>query len=304
MQKDIKQETIGRWYGICSALGISVGENGKHCPCPNCGGRDRFRFIDKEGRGTWFCNQCSPKAGDGFALVMNCLHTDFKGAVKAIENVIGATHISKPQPEPKISKSVFRKIYTESQPIIAGDPVSGYLRNRGLSVSGAKLRYHPACYEPETRTEMPTMLATFALPDGTAVTIHRTFLTKNGQKANIASPRKILPALRKMSGGAIRLFELEGKTLNVAEGIETALAVREMTGEPVWSLVNTTLMEQFEPPSMVEKVVIFADNDRNYSGQKAAYTLANRLIIRNKIIAKVFIPQTPGDFLDELNRGR
>ena len=32
-----------------------------------CGGSDRFRFDDKEGRGTWFCNQCG--AGDGLKLV-------------------------------------------------------------------------------------------------------------------------------------------------------------------------------------------------------------------------------------------
>ncbi|NYY79755.1 hypothetical protein DMH17_06695 [Raoultella planticola] len=32
-----------------------------------CGGADRFRFDDKEGRGTWFCNQCG--AGDGLKLV-------------------------------------------------------------------------------------------------------------------------------------------------------------------------------------------------------------------------------------------
>ena len=90
----------------------------------------------------------------------------------------------------------------------------------------------------------------------------------------------------------------------MAEGIETALAVRQMTDEPVWSMVSSTLMAKFEPPPTIEKVVIFADNDRNYSGQKAAYTLANRLIIQNKIIAKVYIPDIPGDFLDDLNKKR
>ena len=297
---DIKEETVGRWPGILASLGIEVGNSGKHCPCPNCGGRDRYRFDNKEGRGTYYCNGCG--AGDGFSLVMKCLNVDFKGAVEAVRRVIGTVSVSKPQSESKVSKEVLRKIYTESKPIIAGDLVSQYLKGRGLKVVSARLRFHPACYEPETHTKMPTMLATYTMPDGEATTIHRTFLAADAKKANIENPKKVLPPLRKMTGGAIRLFECEGKTLNVAEGIETALAIRQMTDEPVWSMVSSTLMAKFEPPPTIEKVVIFADNDRNYSGQKAAYTLANRLIIQNKIIAKVYIPDIPGDFLDDLNR--
>ena len=297
---DIKEETIGRWPGILASLGIEVGTSGKHCPCPACQGKDRFRFDDKEGRGTYFCNGCG--AGDGFSLVMKCLNVEFKDAVEAIRRVIGVVSVSKPQPERRMSKELLRKIYTESKPIIAGDLVSQYLKGRGLRVVSARLRFHPACYEPETHTKMPTMLATYTLPDGEAITIHRTFLTLDGKKANIENPKKVLPPLKKMTGGAIRLFEVEGKILNVAEGIETALVVQQMTGEPAWSMVSSTLMEKFEPPPTIEKVVIFADNDRNHAGQKAAHTLANRLIVQNKIIAKVYVPEFPGDFLDDLNR--
>jgi putative DNA primase/helicase len=46
--------------------GVKVIKN-RHQACPVCGGSDRFRFDDKEGRGTWFCNQCG--AGDGLKLV-------------------------------------------------------------------------------------------------------------------------------------------------------------------------------------------------------------------------------------------
>ncbi|WP_435052153.1 primase-helicase zinc-binding domain-containing protein [Escherichia coli] len=46
--------------------GDSGAEN-RHQPCPVCGGSDRFRFDDREGRGTWYCNQCG--AGDGLKLV-------------------------------------------------------------------------------------------------------------------------------------------------------------------------------------------------------------------------------------------
>jgi len=165
------------------------------------------------------------------------------------------------------------------------------------------LRFHPACYEPETHTKMPTMLATYTMPDGEATTIHRTFLAADAKKANIENPKKVLPPLRKMTGGGLRLFSLEGPVLCVAEGIESALAVHELTGLPAWSMVSSTLMEKFEPPREVKEVYVFGDNDVSYSGQKSAYVLANRLIVRNKIIAKVYIPQHIGDDpLDDLLR--
>ena len=40
---EITTQAVGKWQSIFSSLGIDVG-NGKHCPCPVCGGKDRFRF--------------------------------------------------------------------------------------------------------------------------------------------------------------------------------------------------------------------------------------------------------------------
>lgn len=63
----------GHWAQILPALGVNILKN-RHQPCPVCGGKDRFRFDDQEGRGTWFCNQCG--AGDGLALVTRALNVD------------------------------------------------------------------------------------------------------------------------------------------------------------------------------------------------------------------------------------
>jgi len=298
---DIKQETKNRWPGIYRALGIDVGKSGHHCACPICGpGRNnhRFRMDDKDGTGTWICTQCG--AGDGFSLVMKVLHVDFKEAVKEIKKVLGTADITKPQAEKKISKELLRKIYTESKLLITGDPVSMYLKNRGLSVTSEKLRYHPSCYEPETHSKMPAMLATYTLPDGTAITIHRTFLTKFGNKADIQNPKKVLPALQGMSGGAIRLFEPKDGMIAVAEGIETALAVYELTKIPTWAMVSSTLMEKFEPPKGIKYVMIFGDHDFSYVGARAAYILANNLY-KKGIKTEVKIPIESGtDWLDYL----
>ena len=55
--------------------------DGKHHPCPKCGGTDRFRLIDAE-KGAVFCNQCfSMKNGDWIAAVMWMRDCSFSDAV-------------------------------------------------------------------------------------------------------------------------------------------------------------------------------------------------------------------------------
>ena len=83
----------GRWREILPALGIDAGFLvNKHGPCPLCGGRDRFRFDDRGGDGTWICGGGGgePEAGDGIALLMHVRGCDFATALKAIAEVVGA----------------------------------------------------------------------------------------------------------------------------------------------------------------------------------------------------------------------
>ncbi|HBD5000275.1 TPA: DNA primase, partial [Escherichia coli] len=64
---DITASARHQWPMIFEQLGIVVPPAHRHGPCPCCGGKDRFRMDDLDGRGTWFCNQCG--AGDGLDLV-------------------------------------------------------------------------------------------------------------------------------------------------------------------------------------------------------------------------------------------
>ena len=60
-------------------------------------------------------------------------------------------------------------------------------------------------------------------------------------------------------------------------------------------------MATFEPPEHIESVVIYADNDKSYVGQKSAYQLAERLAAKS-INVEVLISPVPGeDWLDEYN---
>lgn len=86
----IRTAATGRWRGILASLNIDVPTSPKrHGPCPACHGTDRFRFDDEDGRGTWFCNQCEPKAGDGFALVQNVKRCGFPDALQLVAGVLG-----------------------------------------------------------------------------------------------------------------------------------------------------------------------------------------------------------------------
>ncbi|SUE86050.1 bacteriophage P4 DNA primase [Salmonella enterica] len=63
------------------------GDKNRHQSCPVCGGSDRFRFDDKEGRGTWFCNQCG--AGDGLKLVEKVFGVSASEAAGKVNAVTG-----------------------------------------------------------------------------------------------------------------------------------------------------------------------------------------------------------------------
>jgi putative DNA primase/helicase len=140
------------------------------------------------------------------------------------------------------------------------------------------------------------MLAMVTAPDGSGATIHRTYL-KDCKKAPVQSPKKLMQGMP-IKGAAIRLFPV-ASILGVAEGIETALAAANLTGIPTWACVSAGGVESFIPPEEVVRVVIFADNDENFTGQAAAYKLANRLVMSG-IEAEVRLPSVAGDWADVL----
>lgn len=267
----------GRWFGILKGFGID--ENylrNVHGPCPICGGSDRWRWDDKDGNGTYYCNQCG--SGNGIDLLINFTGRDFKEIAKEIDGMVNNIPLVTPKPKrdplPRLRK------LSESLEEVGQSPVRAYLRGRGLPVSKA-LRYHPRVdYWDQGRRVgfYPAMIAPFTAADGSFSTYHITHLTTAGQKANVPSVKKIMPPCNPMAGGAIRLTGIYQR-IGICEGIETALAVMRDYKIPCWASTSATLLESFDPPEGVNQVVVFADRDRSYTGQKSAYTLANRLTL-------------------------
>ena len=300
----LKAETVGRWEGIYSNLGINVRDDGKHSACPLCGpgnNKHRFRMDDKNGSGSWICTQCG--AGDGVSLVRKFFNLSFPETLEKINGVIGGCDVIKTETQAVDPKIALNKLWSESVELKGDDPVLKYLHSRGLVLRPQNVRFCQNCYEPETKTEMPAMIARIQDSEGRPVSLHRTFLNGEG-KADIVNPKKLMPGAGKVSGCAVRLFSLKDPmmlpgVLGIAEGIETALACAQLVKVVVWSCLSNTLLESFQPPPGVKKIIIYSDNDANYAGQKSAYVLANRLY-NNDYIVDVEVPDMVGDFNDVL----
>ena len=128
------------------------------------------------------------------------------------------------------------------------------------------------------------------------ICIHRTYLeTTLPRKAAIAEPKKFMPGTEPLAGSAIRLFqpgvgEYPNDILGIAEGIETAISATQLFKVATWAVGNTALMEKWLPPEDMKQVIIFADNDSGFGGQKSAMILANRLQ-KMHILVIVKIPE-------------
>lgn len=112
---ELRERARHHWQGILGNLGISGSLKNKHQPCPVCGGKDRFRFDDKDGYGTFICNQCG--AGDGFRLIMNLLQCDFKHAASIVESYLGNGWVNRPSHRPNPHKNASQAPRQASQAV-------------------------------------------------------------------------------------------------------------------------------------------------------------------------------------------
>ena len=295
----------GRWRGILMRFGMAEEYlDGKHHGCPICGGKDRFRFDDKNGEGTWFCNQCTPQAGYGLRLVEKLCNCSTSEAMNKIDSIIDSIPVtispintnSNFDPRPSLNK-----LWLLSNRLTGSDTASKYLHSRGLVLTPRNIRYNTSCYDFDSGKRYHALIARIQRVDGKPICLHRIYL-ENDRKASIPLPKKLMPATESLRGSSVRLFSSQNKmlwpgTLGVAEGIETAIACAHKFQTATWACLSSTLMPSWAPPKQIREIVVFGDNDANYAGQEAAYKLAH--ILHNKgLIVKVMIPEKVGDWAD------
>ncbi len=322
-KNNILDKAHGRWKEILESLGIhpSFLKN-KHGPCPMCEGKDRFRFDDKS-RGAFICNKCG--SGDGITLLRLIHGWNFQYTLSMISKIIGINpsqsgyfkynHYRKTNTDKKYllfdlekNRQRLNSTWLSAKRVGEHDPVDTYLKARGIVLLHfpIDLGYHPSLpYFNEAGEyvgSFPAMLALIKNQHEQNVDLHRTYLNHNGGKADVDEPKKLMTPLKPdaLHGSAIKLFEIVGNSLALAEGIETALAFYVSTNIPVWATINVHGLETVIIPQTIENIFILIDNDLSGAGQRAGLKLARRLTLEGKKVRRI-MPPTPGtDFNDLL----
>lgn len=285
----------GKWAGILEALGVDAKYlRNVHGPCPICqDGKDRFRFDDKDGDGTYICNQCG--AGSGFTLIQKVRGWDFARAAREIDAVVGNVQIQEVKDQQTEAEKVaaIKRMMGKAVKLAPGVPAWDYLVGRcKITEPPADLWSHPGITHPSGSGTHPALLAVMRYADGQGSSIHRTFLTKDGWKAPLEPCRMVMPG-KPINGSCVRLGTPVDGRVGIAEGIETALCASGLFGLPVWAAISAGGLTAWDPPASIQSVIIFGDNDATFTGQSSAYILARRLKLAG-LEVDVQIPSVKG----------
>lgn len=295
--KQVVDAAKGRWPEILAQFGVSLPAKGKHGPCPACGGKDRFRFDDKEGRGSFYCSGCG--AGDGFILLERVRGVGLSKATEMVRDYLKIPAQPRSQPKEDPTKAM-RALWERARKPVEDGPVQRYLYNRlGPHEPPLSIREAMSVFDPETKQSFPAMIAKIASPENRAVNLHITYLTLDGQKAATPKPKRVM-AGKLPEGSAIRLAPA-AEVMGIAEGIETAMAASIMFDMPVWAAVSGVGLSKWTPPAIAKFVVVFGDCDQNFAGQAKTYALGHRLktVFNREVVIK--IPEgNDTDWNDEL----
>ena len=288
----IVSETVkaatGLWSQLLPALGISINACGRHGACPVCGGKDRFRFDNQDGRGTWLCNQCG--AGDGLNLVEKALAVNTKEAAVRVAGMLGmlpqATPAGPGKPEDKASAQT--DAAERAQALIAAAVSrtdNAYLLSKGLYDTqsltlSAGLRCGGISFAAGD------LLVPLTGEDGTAV---------NVQLISATGDKRTLPGGR-VKGAWHLAGRPDGKTLWLTEGYATGLTVHRLTGQAVYVALSANnlpalaaQLRQVYPDALM---LIAADRDDNDTGQLKAEEAAKACG------GKAALPPVNGDWND------
>ena len=295
----------GHWPRILRSFGLAVDYlMNRHGPCPICGGVDRYRFDNKNGNGTFYCNRCG--AGDGIKLVMAVTSMGFQEAIEAIVKAAGGdatehtARIAKADKRRNTDTSVqqvmaMSRLWNAGADTVAGDPVGLYLASRGVGVSPRLQNIRTLVGSGGTTMMLARVQkGSHLMEQPAACQLHRTILPAG----DFTRERKMMPGMHP-EGSAVRLYDVgDRKTMGIAEGIETAMSAATMFQLPVWAALTAGRLATFVPPPGVKFVRIFADFDLpdmngHRAGMDAAIKLA-RALDAGGVASEIELPPQEG----------
>jgi putative DNA primase/helicase len=309
---DIHARIGSAWPAVLAQLGIAEEflRPKKAGPCPVCGGRDRYMFDNRKGRGDFLCRGCG--AGSGFDLLMRVHGWPFAETRRRVLEIAGivsdiepaaARHAAPaaiaPTPSVATPPAKVRALARAACAVADCQDAVAYLESRGLwpLPASCTLRAHPSLdyWNEGKRARFPGLVAEVRDIAGAPVTVHVTYL-QGGSKIKAPDSRKLLSPCTGREGCAVRLAPI-ADVLGISEGIETALSAAALYSIPVWAALNTSLLARFEPPPGVTELRIYPDRDE--AGLGAASRLMERL--QGRVRFQIQIPTAPAkDFNDVL----
>lgn len=290
----VLREFNGAWRQTLENYGCHLPSGRHHGPCPVCGGKDRFRFDDKEGRGTWFCSQCDPQSGGGLLLLSRFLG---KPTIEVANELLGNTPERSRAPvyrsfvsDDQIRKANHEQARKGAEALLASSELRphAYMSDRGLDgqwlVNGEPIMGRDrSVIQPGELLLVPAYKAE---GDGSMLV--------NVQKIK-ANKEK-----RPIYGGdmAAVYHKLDGhqKLIAIAEGYATGVTVNQVTGALTYCAFNTGNLAAVAAWVAGQHhgvpVVLFADNDEHGAGLRYAKDAAA------PIGATVALPPELGDWDD------
>ncbi|HBS9294676.1 TPA: toprim domain-containing protein [Klebsiella pneumoniae] len=243
---EVRHKANGYWPSIMQRLNIPT--NRSEGPCPACGGNTRYRFDNKDNRGTYFCSHCG--AGTGLDLVMKVNQC---GAREAANLVAEAMALPLPEPKPareRTQTDIAGKVAAMTAKALPGQ--SAYLTSKGLT-----------CPFP-------------LLPDGSLVLVLKNAAgaTTGAQVIKPDGSKRLVAGTVKKGACYVVNSIKSPETVIIAEGLATALSVHQMHPEALavvavdaGNLLSVAqLMRQKHPNA---RIFIAADNDQSAESDRS-----------------------------------
>ena len=318
--KEIRDLACGRWFEILTSLGVdSCFLSNKHGPCPICGeGRDRFRFDNKQGRGTYICSQCG--AGDGFNLIAKCFGITNSHAFKQVASYLvsnnsaltplrhSATNVF-PHNTQQEDKYLLAKIKSASKhaKIILQDKCEygqcQYFQNKGIDELFPVLKEnYSIAYQEYNATTGNVENKTQTIYAGAVIISVIDIVSEEIIGAQFIYPNKgkFYIAGTPISKG-IHIIQGNDKlpSVGVVEGVATGFSVSISIGATIVVVFDENSMkgkaERLKTSFSGKQLVFFGDNDLHKGHQKG-----HEAAHKGAALAHGFavIPTEPGDWDD------
>lgn len=301
---DVAAAATGHWPDLLTAVGIDIPRDGKHGPCPTCGGKDRFRLDDKGGRGTWICNQCG--AGDGLTLVGLVTGKPIKEAAELIAPLVGLSaggldtaereriHQQQQTRAGQVRQQVELRRHKAARRAAAimqdsEQAHAPYLARKSLGVCLCAVN---RILIREAGENFPPASLIVPLYNEAAELVNVQLIRDDGTKRYLAGGQKA-EAYHRIDGGEL---------VAVTEGYATGLSVNLATGATVYcamdsgNLLNVAEITRRQHPTA--EIIICGDHDLDEAGQRNEITQRQTEGAALAVGTVVALPPVQGDWND------